>query len=299
MAKDLLDRLLDSIFDANWIGKHGEKLTERELKLVNLFGRRGKTLRNLYLPKERGETSEIDLVYLTQKGIFVFESKNYSGWIFGDEQAQYWTVVLPNKQKNRLYNPIKQNRTHLKWLGAFVGPEVPLFSIIVFSNRCELKQVTVNSTDVRVIKRDRTYAAVRDIWDAAPDALSDEAVAALYERLKPLTNVDEATKLAHVERIREQHPATTGKAASPAPVPAEPKIPSAPVPTERSTTEEAPQKQCPRCGKALVVRTARSGPRAGVRFFGCTGFPKCRYTEQIPNTEPAAPAEQEPEQSGG
>ena len=75
MAKGLIDTILDSIFDENWVGCRGEKLTERELKLVNLFGRKGKTLRNLYVPKDNGETSEIDVVYITQKGIFVFESK--------------------------------------------------------------------------------------------------------------------------------------------------------------------------------------------------------------------------------
>ena len=61
MAKTLLNRMLDSVFDEDFIGRRGEKLTERELKLVNLFGRKGKTLRNLYVPKDNGETSEIDL----------------------------------------------------------------------------------------------------------------------------------------------------------------------------------------------------------------------------------------------
>ena len=107
MAKGLIDLLLDSIFDANWTGRHGEKLTERELKLVKLFGRKGRILRNVYVPKENGETSEIDVLFITQKGIFVIESKNYSGWIFGDEKAGYWTAMLPNKEKNRFYNPTK------------------------------------------------------------------------------------------------------------------------------------------------------------------------------------------------
>lgn len=41
---------------------------------------------NLYLPKEDGSTTEIDLIMLSETGILVFESKNYSGWIFGDEK---------------------------------------------------------------------------------------------------------------------------------------------------------------------------------------------------------------------
>ena len=116
MAKGLIDIILDYIFDSNWKGKYGEKLTERELKLVQLFGRKGKVLRNVYLPKDNGETSELDVIFITKKGIFIFESKNYSGWIFGDERNRKWTAMLPNKQKNQFYNPIMQNRTHLKWM---------------------------------------------------------------------------------------------------------------------------------------------------------------------------------------
>lgn len=203
MAKGLIDLLLDSIFDAEWKGKRGEKLTERELKLVQLFGRKGKVLRNVYLPKDNDETSELDVVFITQKGIFVFESKNYSGWIFGDEKGKYWTAMLPNKQKNQFYNPIMQNKTHLKWMRNFVGDEIPLFSIIVFSERCELKKVTVYSEDVKVIKRDLTYATVRSIWDKNPDIVSEDRINELYECLRKLINVDEAVKAAHIENIEK------------------------------------------------------------------------------------------------
>ncbi len=81
MSKGLIDIFLDQIFDADWIGRRGEKLTERELKLVKFLGRDGKVLRNVYVPKNNGETSEIDVLFITQKGIFVFESKNYSGCV--------------------------------------------------------------------------------------------------------------------------------------------------------------------------------------------------------------------------
>ena len=59
MSKDLIDIILDKIFDENWTGRRGEKLTKRELKLVQLLGRKGKDLRNVYLPKDNGETSEV------------------------------------------------------------------------------------------------------------------------------------------------------------------------------------------------------------------------------------------------
>ena len=208
MGKGLIDLLLDSIFDANWVGHHGEKLTERELKLVKLFGRDGKILRNVYVPKDNGETSEIDVIFITQKGIFVIESKNYSGWIFGDEKSAYWTAMLENRQKNRFYNPIKQNRTHIKWLGHYLENKVPLYSIVVFSERCELKKVTVDSPDIRVIKRDYLYAVVRDIWNKTEDQCSREEVNEIYKKLEVLTHVDKAQKEAHIENINAKYKRT-------------------------------------------------------------------------------------------
>ena len=273
MTKGLMDTIIDSIFNEEWQGRRGEKLTERELKLVKLFGRKGKTLRNVYIPKDNGETSEIDVVYITQKGIFVFESKNYSGWIFGDEKSLYWTAMLPNKQKNRFYNPIRQNRTHLKWLQNYVGESVPLFSIIVFSERCELKKVELESTDVKVIKRDRTYAAVREIWDSHEDAV--EEVDALYEILKVLTSVDAAVKAAHIADIERKYkkPEVVIKPDS-----------SVYTQVEQKAEEQMPELDdmvCPRCGKELILRIAKKGPNAGKQFYGCSGFPNCRYVKNV------------------
>ncbi len=273
MAKDLIDLLLDKIFDDKWVGKRGEKLTERELKLVQLFGRKGKVLRNVYLPKDNGETSEVDVIFITQKGIFVFESKNYSGWIFGDEKSQKWTAMLPNKQKNQFYNPIKQNRSHLKWMGKYVGEDIPLFSIIVFSERCELKKVTIESEDIKVIKRDRTYATVRDIWDKNPDVLSDEKIEDLYTQLEKLTNVDEAIKTSHVENIEKKYK-------TPEKIPDIPKVVSSKDNNE-DVGLDTETKVCPKCGSALVLRTAKRGENAGKQFYGCSGFPKCRYIQNL------------------
>lgn len=282
MAKGLMDRIIDSIFDDEWVGRRGEKLTERELKLVKLFGRKGRTLRNLYIPKDNGETSEIDVVYITQKGIFVFESKNYSGWIFGDEKGQYWTAMLPNRQKNRFYNPIKQNRTHIKWLQKYVGEDVPLFSIIVFSERCELKKVEVESADIKVIKRDRTYAAVRDIWDRHDDAVDD--VEAIYEKLKTLTNVDAAVKVAHIADIEKKYrkdlpERNRNDLKSIDKSNQDPVLQGNAVKSNALEKHENTDKNliCPRCGKPLVLRTAKKGTNAGQQFYGCSGFPNCRY----------------------
>ncbi len=33
---------------------------------------------------------------------------------------------------------------------------------------------------------------------------------------------------------------------------------------------------CPLCGSEMVLRTAKKGPNAGEKFWGCSAFPKCR-----------------------
>lgn len=38
---------------------------------------------------------------------------------------------------------------------------------------------------------------------------------------------------------------------------------------------------CPTCGKPMLKRTARQGPRAGRAFWGCTGYPGCRGTRPV------------------
>ncbi|MCY1535291.1 Topoisomerase DNA binding C4 zinc finger [compost metagenome] len=41
------------------------------------------------------------------------------------------------------------------------------------------------------------------------------------------------------------------------------------------------KRQCPKCGSALVVRTVKSGPKAGQQFWGCSGFPQCRVMQSL------------------
>ena len=244
----IVEDLLGSIFDDSWTGKYGEFLLKSELDMGRLTGKRGKILKNVYIPAEEGKTSEIDVLFITSKGILVFESKNYSGWIFGSETDSQWTVSLPNREKHQFYNPVRQNRGHIKWLKKCVG-EIPMYSVIVFSERCELKKITVTSKDVWVINRDKTNTVVRQIWKDAKDVLSDEQIEELYEKLKTFTNVSEEVKQDHIKDIEKN----------------------------RENTETM---ICPQCGGKLVLRTARQGANAGNQFYGCSNFPNCRFTKK-------------------
>ncbi len=260
MLKRFLKFLADNLVsDEEWKGRKGEKHTETHLQLINLFGKKGRILRNVYLPKDNGETSEVDVVYITQKGIYVIESKFYSGWIFGNEKDTNWTVSYPNGEKRRFYNPILQNKTHIKWMRRFLGENIPLFSVIVFSEKCTLKKVTVDSDDVKVVQQIELVEAVCSIWNKSPDVLSESKINEIYNRLQALTNVDNAVKKAHINNIKREH---------------DPVNKTTPLQSDGGNT-------CPRCGGLLVLRTAKRGAREGQQFYGCSSYPRCRYTRNI------------------
>ena len=274
----LSDVLSDSLLFETDRGKYGEKLTEQELKKANAVGFEGKILRNLYVPKNDGSLAEIDVVYICRKGIIVIESKNYSGWIFGNEKDSYWTATLPGGTKNRFYNPITQNKYHIKYLRDYLNCNdngFPMFSVIAFSERCELKSIEIQSPNIYVLKRDKMNVVLHRIWNAS-DVLDERGIEALYEILKPLTIIDEATKQKHVDRIKEtygtnaQNNSYSGTTALEKMIL---KMFDIPVNTKTSASNK-----CPKCGAPLVLRKAQSGAYAGKQFWGCSAFPRCRYT---------------------
>ena len=90
-------------------------------------------LNDVMLPTGKG-TTQIDHVLLSIYGIFVIETKNYKGWIYGGEYSEHWTQnIWGNKYK--LYNPILQNQGHVKALRAYLGVRnFPFISVITFSS---------------------------------------------------------------------------------------------------------------------------------------------------------------------
>lgn len=253
-----LIKILDSVFNNDKaIGKRGERLTAQKLNWVDFFGYKGKILQNVYLPKDNGETSEIDLLYITQVGIFVIESKNYSGYIFGTDTNQKWTMVLyggkdfigrKTTEKHQFYNPIKQNQTHIKWLKNYLQSDIQTISLIVFSERCELKEISLSSSkDVIVCNRGKVPSAIKECFEDYPTILSEEQINEVFNKLLPLTNQDKETKEKHIQDIQNKQNSLV----------------------------------CPLCKGKLVLRTATKGSNAGNQFYGCSNYPKCKYTRNI------------------
>jgi hypothetical protein len=96
-------------------------------------------LNNVTIPFQDG-TTQIDHILLSTKGIFVIETKNYSGWIFGDENSKQWTQVL-YRTKSSFQNPIHQNFLHVKVIDQLLDflPQGQIHSIVVFTGTGQFK----------------------------------------------------------------------------------------------------------------------------------------------------------------
>lgn len=265
------------------LGHFGEYLTYRELRTVEKSG--AKFLFNCYLPKENGETTEVDLLLISKSGIYVFESKNYSGWIFGRENAKFWTQTLPagrgkKAHKEQFLNPIFQNKLHLDVLRKILGDHIPLHSVIVFSERCVFKDLTISDDTAVVIHRSDVGEAILKIHERFQDTLRQEDVERIYQMLYAHTQVTEDVRQTHISNIqtklemeKKESISRLGKEQDQHP----------PVTTlsEGSKSSAASDLHCPRCGGILILHTATRGKQMGKKFYGCSNFPKCRYTQNV------------------
>ncbi len=253
-------------------GAYGEYLIYKHLRDYEKNG--AKFLFNVYVPKENGETTEIDVLLIDKSGIFVFESKNYSGWIFGSENQSQWTQTLPRgkgrSEKNRFFNPIIQNKGHIKHLKNVLGGSIPMYSIIAFSDRCELKNIKVSSADVVVINRSAALSRVEQKKRGVAELLSEGDILTVYNSLYPMTQVDDSVKEEHIRAIENKIQPTAKES-----------IKEEPAPKEETAPKEDGDMLCPKCKSKLVARVARKGANAGKQFYGCSNYPNCRYTIDI------------------
>ncbi len=183
-------------------GQFGEYLTEYCLNKVKGYK---EVLKNLYLPLSNGKTTEIDLIMINSKGIFVFESKNYGGWIFGSEDQKNWTQVFPNKEKYRFYNPIMQNRTHINVISRITKlNKENMFSFIIFSKRCELKKVPNNTDEFTILKRENLIDELDLVMRKKKEIFSVEQIKEITAKLKKYTEVSDEVKRKHIEDIKSR-----------------------------------------------------------------------------------------------
>jgi hypothetical protein len=160
---------------------------------------------DLYVKTSNDNFSQIDLVIMTKVGIIVVEVKDYSGWIFGNENQTNWTQVLSyGKEKYYFYNPVKQNSAHVYNLKKLLHKEqVPFYSLICFYGGCQLKNVSV-SKQTYLCYAEQAIDVVNSIIKNNPPAVYKGAKQ-ITELLKnAVENGDDINNInRHIKNIRD------------------------------------------------------------------------------------------------
>ena len=82
---------------------------------------------------ENGNSSQIDHILFSTRGIFVIETKNLSGDIYGDDLSKEWKQVLGDGSIVHFHlSPVRQNNTHIYVLSKILKTRVWLENIVVF-----------------------------------------------------------------------------------------------------------------------------------------------------------------------
>ncbi len=111
-------------------GKIGEWKVKRKLHPL-IFGKvEHRYIGNLILIDDHGKSHQIDHVEIRHNGIFCIETKNYSGWIFGDESSSNWTQVI-YQEKHKFLNPLKQNKSHIYQINQVLKNRFKVNSLVV------------------------------------------------------------------------------------------------------------------------------------------------------------------------
>lgn len=171
------------------LGPYGEFLTTKKAitackETTTYF----KILNNIYLNTKHGST-EIDVIMIHETGIYVFESKNFSGWIYGGYKQKEWTQKLQHTQ-NHFYNPIWQNEGHISALKNVLGKELPYISLIVFSERCILKNVPNETANLIIVQRNRLERKLVHEINRREKSITIEQVDEMHEKLLKYANTE-------------------------------------------------------------------------------------------------------------
>jgi hypothetical protein len=156
---------------------------------------------NITLPSSHTITSQIDHVIVSQFGIFVIESKDYSGWIFANENRKKWTACYKGGRKYHFQNPIFQNFAHISALKEQLPfLQKSFFSVIVFSEFCKFKTGRIPNVihDHELINHIKSKER---IW------LREEEVTMTIGKLLMLCQTHNVSKESHIKNLQSVHKA--------------------------------------------------------------------------------------------
>lgn len=263
-------------------GLLGEKQIIFELKNsgIDMF-----ILHDIYLEQD-DLSAQIDFLLITRQHIYIIECKNLFGDIEIDEKGNFIRHIKYGKsyKKEGIYSPVTQNERHLNVLkevrrqakqGSFLGTAERVFengftsnykSIIVLANPKTILNAPKAPKNIsnQVIKVDQLISYIKNLDAKENDANwsnSSMQETIQYFLDKSLPNKSNYSKK-YIEMLAECQKKSEHNEPSP-----------------KTDDSNKSGKVCPKCGKPLVLRTAKKGENAGNQFWGCSGFPKCWYKE--------------------
>ena len=120
------------------IGKCGEKAIAAALA-SRLDAATYHVMNDMLIPDGRGGTTQIDHVVISPYGIFVIETKTFSGWIFGDAKSAKWCSTYYG-DRHYFQNPYRQNFKHICCLSRVMNlPRSVFIPAVVFPGDCTVK----------------------------------------------------------------------------------------------------------------------------------------------------------------
>lgn len=232
---------------AEAIGDYGEKRVSSFLEELDCNDYR---VYNDLLVRNGDYTTQVDHIVISRYGVFVLETKNVHGKVYGGGNAEFWKQYLPDTgykrygftQEHQLRNPIWQNEGHIKTLRRLVfDNDVPVYGIVVFPSDTDIN-VTADQPVLNM------YNVVPYIKQYRDDVLTSDQMGLYRRRLFEVISTTEADRQQHIENVYHN---------------------------KERRDEAVANGKCPRCGGDLVLRDGKYG-----RFYGCSNYPQCRYTHQ-------------------
>ena len=215
------------------IGEQGENTVAGILERIK--SNKSYLLNNVILLDYNGESYQIDHIFISQNGIWVIETKNHAGKIYGSDQRKNWIQVLNyGTFKNSFYSPVKQNLAHAHKIAKVIKKKSKIIPLVVFVS-ADIKDV-----DSKYICHINNLIEVISGYYGVD--LTQEEIEECYEEIVSRQKKCKVTNEQHIHQQEQKK-------------------------------KEIRKKICPRCGKRLIKRKGKNG-----KFYGCSSFPKCRFT---------------------
>jgi hypothetical protein len=224
------------------VGARGESKVARGLN--KLDSDRYLVLNDVLINTRNG-ASQIDHIILSIYGIFVIETKNYKGWIFGNENAEFWTQVIFNS-KTKFRNPVKQNWAHIYALKSILNdfPSINYIPIVAFAGSAELKDI---KSSVPVIYKEQLTNLI--YAKSTSQNLSLDTIDEIKSKILDSSYIEKKSRKHHIQQT---------------------------IINVADRKRKVENNICPRCGGELKIRNGKHG-----QFYGCSNFPRCRFTKDV------------------